>query len=317
MSKVLIVGGAGYVGGAVTDKLINSHEIIVYDDLLYEDTFLKDVKFVRGNILDFNKLQKLLDWAETVIWLAAYVGDPACAVNPGLTMEVNVNSIKYLSKNFDGKIIFPSTCSVYGAQDGILTEESPVNPLSVYASSKLQAEEILMSRGNSLIFRLGTLYGISDRFARLRVDLVVNVLTIRAKIEGRMQVFGGKQFRPLLHVKDVANALEFHIDSDATGIFNLHSENLTIREIAEMISFQVPNALVEYSEISFQDSRNYQVSSEKSQQVLNFYPQYSVNKGIEELVELIDSGRVTNFANPRFTNVEIIRLRGKVNDIQR
>jgi nucleoside-diphosphate-sugar epimerase len=309
MSKVLIVGGAGYVGGFMVDLLQPIHEVRVYDNLIYEDSYLKDIDFVRGNILDSKALKPHLDWAETVIWLAAFVGDPACAVNPDLAMDINTKSVENLINNFNGRIIFPSTCSVYGAQIGELDETSAVNPLSIYATSKLMAEKLLVERGNSLIFRLGTLFGISDNYARLRVDLVVNVLTIRAKIEGRMRIFGGDQYRPLLHVKDVANAVLPHIDCQEVGIFNLHSENLTIKEVAEKILSVVPESGIEYTETVFQDSRNYRVSSSKAHNALGFVPKHTVLDGIKEVASLVDSGRITNFANPRFTNVETIRLR--------
>ena len=309
MSKVLVVGGAGYVGGAVVDSLRNYHDVRVFDNLLYEDSYLKDVEFVRGDVLDFNLIKPHLNWADTVIWLAAFVGDPACAVNPDLAMDVNYKSTENLIKNFDGRIIFPSTCSVYGAQEGELDENSAVNPLSIYASSKLMAEKLLIQRGNVLIFRLGTLFGISDRYARLRVDLVVNVLTIRAKIEKRMRIFGGEQYRPLLHVQDVANVILPHIDSNQFGVFNLHSENLTIKEVAKAIQQVVPESTIEYTETTFQDSRNYQVSSQKAFNMLGFQPRLKVLDGIKEVAALVDSGRITDFSNPRYTNVEVIRLR--------
>ena len=109
--------------------------------------------------------------------------------------------------NNQKRIIFLSTCSVYGAQDGLLDEESSINPLSEYASSKIQAEEYLKDT-NSVIFRLGTLFGISDEFSRIRLDLVVNILVTKALTDEKLTVFGGEQWRPLLHVNDVANAIE-------------------------------------------------------------------------------------------------------------
>ena len=135
--KILVVGGAGYVGGYVTDLLLgdNSCEVIVYDNLLYESHFSKKVKFVYGDIRDKKLLKRNLEWADTVIWMAALVGDGACNINPKITKAINLDSIKYLVNNFNGRIIFFSTCSVYGAQDGFLDENSPTNPLSVYAST--------------------------------------------------------------------------------------------------------------------------------------------------------------------------------------
>ncbi|MFH1430728.1 MAG: NAD-dependent epimerase/dehydratase family protein, partial [Candidatus Uhrbacteria bacterium] len=119
--RVLITGGAGYLGGALTDILkTSSHDVRVYDALLYEESYRKDVPFVYGDIRDFGKLQQHLDWADVVVWLAGLVGDPACALNERLTMDVNVETMKYLTAHFDGRIIFPSSCSVYGAGDGML-----------------------------------------------------------------------------------------------------------------------------------------------------------------------------------------------------
>jgi nucleoside-diphosphate-sugar epimerase len=276
---------------------------------LYEDSYLKEVEFIRGEILNIESLKPHLKWADTVIWLAAFVGDPACAVNPELAMDVNFKSVQSLIQHFKGRIIFPSTCSVYGAQEGELTEESAVNPLSIYASSKLMAEKLLLKHGNVLIFRLGTLFGISDNYARLRVDLVVNVLTIRAKLERRMRIFGGEQFRPLLHVKDVANIMLPHVNSEQCGVFNLHTQNLSIKQVAKAIHTLVPESTIEFTETTFQDSRNYRVSSSKAIEKLGFEPKLTVLDGIKELSALVDSGRITDFSNPRYTNVEIIRLR--------
>ena len=311
MSKVLIVGGAGYVGGNLTNELVSAgHQVRVLDNLTYEDMYLKPVDFAYGDITDFRTIEAHLKWAEVVVWLAAFVGDPACAINPELTIKTNVTAVKNLVENFSGKIIFPSTCSVYGAQNGELSESSPTNPLSIYAESKLEAEEIL-SKANTqpLIFRLGTLFGISDQFARLRVDLVLNLLTIRAVIEKKMSVFGGDQFRPLLHVKDFSTAAVPNIDNMSSGIFNLHTENITIQHLAERISNRVSDVQIVQTDISFQDARNYQVSSQAAHKQLGFQPRFSVDFGIDEIASLVESKRIIDFANPRFTNVEALKIR--------
>ena len=303
--RVLVTGGAGYVGGWLTDEAVRAgHDVRVFDKLLYEDAYLKDVDFVYGDILDDEALKPHLDWAECVVYLAGFVGDPACALNPDLTMRTNVRTIESLVKNYDGQIIFPSTCSVYGAQEGVLTEESPFNPLSLYAESKILGEKILLESGNPVqIFRLGTLFGLSDAFARLRVDLVLNVLTIRAVLEGKMSVFGGDQYRPLLHVRDVATAMVPQIGSDRTGVFNIHSENMRILDLAEKIQGHVPNSGIEVTETSFQDSRNYMVSSQKLIDTYGFNPRFSIDEGIEEVAEVVRSRRIRNVNRPRFSNV--------------
>lgn len=305
MSNVLVVGGAGYVGGHLVDEAISAgHAVRVYDKLLYEDAYLKPVQFFYGDILDREALRPHLDWAETVIWLAAFVGDPACALNPELTLKTNVGSLKNLVADFKGRIIFPSTCSVYGAQHGLLTEESPFDPLSVYAESKIQAERVLLDAPNeTLIFRLGTLFGLSDTYSRLRVDLVLNVLTIRAVKDGHMSVFGGQQYRPLLHVRDVATAMVPQIDTGNTGVFNLHTENLTIIQLAERIKKHVPETEIQISESSFQDSRNYMVSSDSAREKLGFMPKWTIDDGIVEIRDAVKQNRIPNVNIPRFSNV--------------
>jgi nucleoside-diphosphate-sugar epimerase len=309
MTRTLVVGGAGYVGGYLTDLAIQEgHEVRVFDKLLYEDAYLKDVDFVFGDILDVEAIKPHLDWAETVIWLAAFVGDPACALNPDLTMRTNVGAIESLVANFTGRIIFPSTCSVYGAQNGLLTEDSPFDPLSIYAESKIAAEKVLMNASNeTLIFRLGTLFGLSDTYSRLRVDLVLNVLTIRAVREGQMSVFGGQQYRPLLHVRDVATAMVPNINSYKTGVYNLHTENLTIMELADMIKDRVPGSTIKSTASSFQDSRNYAVSSDAARDELGFIPKWDVDFGIREIASAIASNRIPDINIPRFSNVAALQ----------
>ncbi|MBB38302.1 MAG: NAD-dependent dehydratase [Actinobacteria bacterium] len=307
--KVLIVGGAGYVGGGIVDLLGENHEIKVYDSLIYEESYRKDVPFVYGDIRDQDLLKQQLNWADAVIWLAALVGDGACAINPKLTFEINANSLDWLKKNFQGRIVFLSTCSVYGAQDAILNEESETNPLSEYASSKLKAEEALNDT-DSIIFRLGTLFGVSDTFARIRLDLVVNVLVTKALLEKKMSVFGGEQWRPLLHVNDVASAIDKTLDSSMKGIYNLHYKNYKIIEIAEEITKKVPDSVIETTPMPFQDSRNYRVSSDKLINESNFKPSFDLSVGIDEIYNLISEKRIKDVNDPRYSNQSFLQRYG-------
>ena len=193
--RILVVGGAGYLGGALTDVLYRSpHDVVVYDNLTFEEDYRKNMRFVYGDIRDTKKLKPLLNRADVVVWLAAIVGDGACAHDPVTSIDVNQNTVRWLADNFDGRIIFTSTCSVYGARDGLLDEESPTNPLSVYATTKLGAEQYLANK-DSVVFRLGTLFGVGDDFSRIRLDLVVNTMTAKAFADGKLQVFGGDQYR--------------------------------------------------------------------------------------------------------------------------
>ena len=306
--KILIVGGAGYVGGYVTDLLIETNnEIIIYDNLLYEDQFQKNVNFVYGDVRDYKKIQKYFDWADTVVWMAALVGDGACSINPVITNQVNFESVENLAKNFNGKIVFFSTCSVYGAQDNILDENSNTNPLSVYASTKLSAEKILINK-NSLIFRLGTLFGIGDSFSRIRMDLVVNVLTAKEKKKKKLTVFGGRQFRPLLHVKDAARMIILATESEKTGIYNLHSENIKIIDLAERVKKKFENVLIEKVDIKFQDARNYRVNGDKLKKDFDFVPKYSVEDGVTEIKKIIFEKRIKDINDPRYTNQKYLEI---------
>lgn len=301
--KVLVVGGAGYLGGAVTDLLMqsNEHKFRVYDALIYEDCYRKDVDFVFGDIRDRKKLTKELKWADAVVWLAALVGDGACAINPHISTELNHLALAWMAENFDGRIIFMSTCSVYGAQEGILDEKSPINPLSVYAVTKFAAEVHLKSK-NAVIFRLGTLFGVSDEFSRVRLDLVVNTMTAKAYAEGKLSVYGGAQYRPLLHVKDAAMAIMQSLNAEHKGIYNLHKTNVKISELADEVKLQFPKIEVEKIKMKFEDSRNYRVSSDLAKKTFGFSPQYTVADGVAELKKILEEGRIRELNNARYTN---------------
>jgi nucleoside-diphosphate-sugar epimerase len=306
----LVVGGAGYVGGWLTDAAIEAgHDVRVYDLLLYEDRYLKEAPFIYGDILDHEHLRPQLEWADAVVWLAAIVGDPACALDPGLTRKINVESVRWLCHNFNGKIVFPSTCSIYGAQDGELDEDSPTNPLSLYAETKFEAERHLLSeRPESLVFRLATLAGVGDTYSRIRLDLVVNLMVVRAAIFGKLQVFGGRQYRPFLHVRDVATAVIPHLESEICGVFNLGAENATILELAERVSRQVRGTAIEVVETPFQDTRNYRVSFKRAEAELGLEgPLSSVDGAIDQVGSLIAAGRVKDPSLAQFSNLEALR----------
>ena len=300
--NVLIVGGAGYVGGAVTDLLMKtSHKVRVYDKLLYEESYRKPIDFIYGDIRDAERLAPQLHWADAVVWLAALVGDPACALHPDVSVEVNQESVRMLAEHFNGRIIFLSTCSVYGAQDSVLDESCALKPLSVYAVTKLEAERYLAEK-NAIVFRLGTLFGVGDLFSRIRLDLVVNTLTVRAHREGGIKVYGGDQFRPLLHVRDAAAAIIDNLDTTHTGVYNLHRQNVRIIDLAYQVRNHFPDMTIEQTEMPFQDTRNYRVSSDKAQRVLGFKAIASIDDGIEDVKTLLDTGRLKDVDNPRYTN---------------
>ena len=300
--KILVTGGAGYIGGALTDILLKTnHKIRVYDGLMYEDNYLKEVPFVLGDIRDKTLLKKQLKWADVVIWLAALVGDKACALNEEISKEINQESVKWLAQNFNGRIIFTSTYSVYGIHDGIMDEESPTGPVSVYGKTKLAAEEFLKGK-NAIIFRLGTLFGLGDRYSRIRLDLVVNTFTAKAVTSGKIKLYGGNQFRPLLHVRDAAQAIADNLLTKHTGVFNLHYKNIKILDLAHKVVKKVPGTKMELSDTNFEDVRNYRVSSLKAIKTFGFDPKLKVEDGILEIKRVFEEKRIKNLNDPRYTN---------------
>ena len=311
MNRIMIVGGAGYIGGYLTDYLnATAKHVLVYDKLVYENRYLKDVPFVFGDISDTDKLGRTIEeWQpDVIVWLAALVGDGACQVDPALTNKVNYESVKWLTANYDGKIVFTSTCSVYGVKDEIITEQAATTPLSVYSSTKLKAEQYLLNNSNNcLIFRLGTLFGISDRHSRLRLDLVANILTLKAVRGEALSVFGGEQWRPLLHVKDVARAINHGIRSEITGLYNLHSDNYTIKQLAEkIVEVVAPEATINYEDMPFEDLRNYKVSS-ASYRDKGWYPAFNLEDGINELASILKDGRIKDTTDSVYSNARYIK----------
>jgi nucleoside-diphosphate-sugar epimerase len=210
--------------------------------------------------------------------------------------------VKWLTQNFSGRIVFISTCSVYGAQDDLnLTESSSVAPLSLYAYTKLQSEEHLKN-SNALIFRLGTLFGVSDTYSRVRMDLVVNTMTARAHATGRISVFGGEQYRPLMHVRDVAQVIASNFDGEHTGIYNIANENIKIHDLALRIKQFFDKVEIQVTNMPFEDTRNYVVSSDKAKKELIFDPQLSVDFGIEQIKELLQNRRIKDLHAMRYSN---------------
>lgn len=302
--KVLVAGGAGYIGGAVTDALLQKHILFtVYDNLLYEPHYLKNVDFIRGDVRDIDRLKVILPNYTHVIWLAAIVGDGACEIMPNLTREVNANAVRWLSENFKGKVVFTSTCSVYGKHYTEVTEDDITNPLSLYAQTKLQAETSLLARDNSLIFRLGTAFGISDTYSRPRMDLVANQMPVAAITKGEITLSGGDQWRPLIHVKDIAKAIVNNLDRPVRGLYNLASVNLQIKDLAKICAGITGCQIKTVSR--GEDLRNYRVNIQKAirDEIFNPHATYTIADGVLEFVNLIQSKRIKHVENSLYFNV--------------
>lgn len=315
--KVLVVGGAGYIGGLTSDYLINrGFEVTIYDNLLYENRYLKDIPFIYGDIRDTEKLYNVSKKFDIIVLMAALVGDPACSVDPILTEEINYKAIKNFCEVVSPSkhLIFMSTCSVYGAQDGILNEHSPTNPLSSYASTKLNAEKYILKH-NGTVFRLGTVFGLGDTYSRLRMDLVVNVLTMKAVKTGSITINGGEQWRPIIAVKDIAGYVTEACVEKHSGIFILSKENVVIRELGERISNIVENTNVIYTEISFQDARNYKVDNTKALTVFKYKPIVTVEEEVTRMVKLFEENRVDNPEDKIYHNGAYLRNKKEQNEL--
>lgn len=304
--RVLIIGGAGYIGGYLTDLLVREKcDVTVYDVLAYEERFLKKVPFIYGDIRDREKLRKILPQYDIIVILAAVVGDGACAADPFLTQAINEDCVKWLVDHFSGKIVFTSTCSVYGINNDLIDESATPNPLSVYAETKLAAEQYVMKYAaeRALVFRLGTLYGLGDRFSRIRLDLVVNILAKQAALGEELTVFGGDQWRPLIHVKDVGRAILYGLSYDITGLYNLSTGNFRIHEIADEIQKILPSTKIKKVDMLFEDQRNYRVSTACWEEAApEWSPKFSLQKGIREIIQLIQNDRIKNPGSPVYSN---------------
>tara|TARA_Y100000310_G_scaffold337079_1_gene423210 strand:+ start:1400 stop:2365 length:966 start_codon:yes stop_codon:yes gene_type:complete len=304
INRALIVGGAGYIGGHLTDTLwAEGYDVTVFDNLLYETRYTKPVHFIKGDVKDKDLLTTLLPNYEYVIWLAAVVGDGACSADGDEAKIVNEDSVKWLVDNYDGKIIFTSTCSVYGANDNLISEEDTPNPLSIYAKTKLEAEQYIIENHKNyyLIFRLGTLYGLGDIMSRIRLDLVVNILTCKAAMGESLSVFGGEQWRPLLHVKDVALATAYCMKNKTSGLYNLSSGNYKIHEIADEIKNTLEDVEVEYEEQAYEDQRNYKVQNQKITST-GWAPKHTLSEGINEIAKTIKENRIVDVTDPVYSN---------------
>jgi nucleoside-diphosphate-sugar epimerase len=276
--KVLVTGGAGYLGSVITQKLLeNGYEVVVLDKLIFNQLSLlshtsnPNFKFVYGDVRNTNLLKELVDECDMIIPLAAIVGFPACDADPKLAYEVNFEQIKNIVdwiKGTDKKILYPNTNSGYGVgEDGKYCDEtSPLNPISVYGKTKVDAEKYILENTDGICFRLATVFGVS---ARMRVDLLVNDFTYKAITDKYIVVFERNFKRNFIHIKDVASAFIFMIenyDKYRGEVFNvgLSDANLSKKELLEKIQSYVADFAVVYDDYyEDPDKRDYIVSNEK------------------------------------------------------
>lgn len=321
MKKIVVTGGAGYIGSVLTKELLDiGCKTVVLDKMSFGQKLPRDLldhprfDFVKGDIRHIEDLVEALKGADCVIHLACIVGDPACNLNRDDTISTNFESTKTLVEIAKyrkvRRIIFASTASVYGKTVNLADEKTETNPLSLYAKTKLDSEKIILQSYRygitPVVLRLSTVFGVSDR---MRFDLVLNFLTAKAIREKKVDIFGGMQYRPLIHVRDVAEAFAKTMKADAKiiegEIFNVGAEENEIRiiDLANLIKSEYPKTRMIIHKAST-DERNYRLSFKKIQKRLNFFPKYDLLYGIREVGSLLTSRKIKNYKEDRYYNVQ-------------
>ena len=310
--KVLITGGAGYLGSTLTKHLLEAgYTVTVLDNLMYDQVTLLHLfgnpkfQFELGDVRDKKLLQELVGLNDVIIPLAAIVGMPACKANPELTVAVNYQQVADIVEVLrdDQKLILPNTNSQYGSSDSIITEESPFNPLSLYAKTKCDAENTMLANGNGVSLRLATVFGVSPR---MRTDLLVNDFVYKSVVDGYLVLFEAHFKRNYIHVQDIARTFQFIIenyDKCKGHAFNvgLSTANLSKLELAEKIKSHIPSLVIKQDDFKEDfDKRNYIVSNDKLE-ALGWKPIYDLDYGIKQLMAAYKI--VINKNNQNFTNL--------------
>lgn len=311
INKVLITGGAGYIGSTMVDLFLRDGYNVKAIDLLW---FKKDVpllnkanpnyKFIKGDICDRDLMEAVIKDVDLIIHTAAVVGDPASKKFPELTCKINRDAsmelINTARRSGVKGLVFLSTCSNYGVSEGSANEESPLKPLSLYAETKVSVEKYLIDHVNDIdwvICRLSTVYGVSPR---MRFDLTVNDFTLNAFTDKFLDIFLPYTYRPYIHVSDVSRViLEIvnKIEKTKRNIFNVgfNGENYQKIEIAKAVSKFIPEVKLNVTDKG-SDTRDYQVDFSKLQRFIGIKNSFRVENGVKEILDLLSSGRI---ANPR------------------
>lgn len=312
MKKVLITGGAGYLGSVLTEVLLNKgYQVTVLDNLSYKQTsvapfsYNKNFNFILGDVRNENVLKQLVKDHDIIIPLAAIVGMPACKSNPELTVQVNYEQVKQIAHwaSKDQIILLPNTNSQYGSSTDIITEDSLFKPLSLYAETKCNAEKALLDSGNGIALRLATVFGMSYR---MRMDLLVNDFVYKAVTDNYLVLFESHFIRNYIHIRDIANTFLFMIENYEkcnNNAFNvgLSSANLNKLQLAETIQKYVPDLVIVQNEFKQDaDQRNYLVSNLKLESQ-GWLPTFTLEDGIQELIK--GYSLINKFKNKDFTNL--------------
>ena len=296
MSKILITGGAGYLGSVFTRNLLKNHEVIVYDNLMYNQTSLVDLSnnpnftFHYGDVREWSKLKYLVEQVDIVIPLAALVGFPLCEKDKDLATSINTTQIQNIVDvlSDDQMILYPNTNSGYGTRGkGMVDETNELTPISHYGRTKCEAENYIINESNGISFRLATVFGVSSR---MRTDLLVNDFVYKLLTDRYITLFEHKFVRNFIHIQDVSSAFEYMIDNYHNynnEVFNLglSEENINKKQLVEKIQSHIPNTSVNYSDYYVDpDKRDYIVSNEKIEEA-GWKPIFTLDDGIKELIQ--------------------------------
>jgi len=326
---ILVTGGAGYIGSHLVRKLLEQGDRVrVLERFLYGEQGLADItgesrlEVQYGDICDPRAVARAVKGVRSVVALAALVGDGACDLDPDSTLEVNFESTRTMLEackdNGVERLVFASSCSVYGANGKELVhEDSHLNPVSLYARTRIMSEELLLrERGpvGVVILRLSTVCGASPR---MRFDLMVNTITARAHVDGNVRILGASQWRPHIHVQDAAEAFLLAATNPPReaigGTFNVGAQhlNFTIGEIADKVAEQIPQVNVEYRD-HFDDRRSYRVAFDRARDVLGFVPSRTVDDAIREVRKILLDGDVANYKDEIFHNLKWLQRNNRV-----
>jgi nucleoside-diphosphate-sugar epimerase len=324
---VLIIGGAGYIGSLTTELLLQrGYRVRVLDRLMYGRNSLQDFtsldtfEFIEGDATDISKLAAATRNASAVVHLAGLVGDPACAVDSEFTRHANIVATRMAKEVAQGlgvhRFIFASSCSVYGATDRKVREGDALNPVSLYAQTKIDSERELLYAVRDYFFvtilRFATVFGHSHR---PRFDLVANLFTAQAMKEGQITVTGPDQWRPFIHARDLARAIVTVLEAEPelvqSQIFNVGDDrlNMTIGQLGEVVRRVVSplRGVHITTRDDVQDKRNYSVSFDKIRTQLGFQAEMTVEDGVREIVEHFRRGTYRDFRDPLYHNLEMTR----------
>lgn len=318
--QVLVIGGAGYIGSVLVRQLLDAgYKVRVLDMVMFGNAALEGLRrherfeLIEGDLRHVQSVVRAVRGSDAVIHLGAIVGDPACALDAQTTREINTVATKLILQVCLGygirRLLFASTCAVYGASDHLMDERSALNPVSLYAQSKADAEAIVLDAATKdfcpVVLRLATAFGHSYR---PRFDLVFNLLVAKAWKERKFTIYNKDQWRPFVHVHDISRAfvkcLAANIEVVQGHIFNVGSYdlNFTLGQLAEKIQRHIPETRIEY--VENEDRRDYRVSFDKIHTHLSFRCERTLEDGIAEIKQYLNRAGVEAFADEVYDNTK-------------